>query len=66
MKSTPYKILLLDDRDHLVVVEWGGNIEIVNIHDWQVVQSFKLPTELFILDIAKLETPHEYALAITG
>ena len=43
-----------EDRDHLIVAEDAGNIEIINIHDWQVVKSFKISTDYHIRDIVKI------------
>ena len=54
LKSVPNKIILSDERDHLIVVEYAGNIEIINIHDWQVVKSFKISTDYIIRDIVKI------------
>ena len=54
LKNSPLKIILSDDRDHLIIAEWAGTIEIINIHDWQVVKSIKISTDYYIMDIAKI------------
>ena len=64
LKSIPNKLLLLEDYEHLLCGESFGNIEIVNVLEWQVVQSFKLSSGNHIFDIAKLETANQYALGL--
>ena len=54
LKNGPYKIILSDDRHDLIVIEDAGNLEIINILDWQVVKSFKISTNYDILDIVKI------------
>ena len=66
LKNSPLKIILSDDRDHLIIAEWAGTIEIINIHDWQVVKSIKISTDYYIMDIAKIQNTNEYALAIAN
>ena len=50
----------------MIVAELKGNIEIINIHDWQVDNSFKISTDYHIMDIVKIKNTNEYALAIAG
>ena len=37
LKSGALKIIISDDRDHLIVGESAGIIEIISIHNWEVV-----------------------------
>ena len=54
LERGPYKIILSGEKDHLIVGEKAGNIEIINIRDWQVANSFKISTDYSIRDIVKL------------
>ena len=45
LKNGPFKIILSDDRNDLIVVEYSGIIEIINIDDWKVVKSLKISTD---------------------
>ena len=54
LNNCPFKMISSEDRDHLIVAEDAGNIEIINIHDWQVVKSFKISTDYHIRDILKI------------
>ena len=66
LKDYPYKIILSDERNNLIVGEDSGHIEIINISSWQVAKSFNTSTDYMIRDIVKIKNTYEYALAIAG
>ena len=56
--------MVLEDLEHLLCGEWNGNIDILNLLTWQIVQTFKINSGKHIIDIVKLPTPNLFALAL--
>ena len=66
LKDSPNKLLLLEDKEHLLCGESNGNIDILKVPSWHIIQSFKISSGNLILDIVKISKENQYALGLYG